>query len=320
MSEQSLDPASVVACPMPLAAPAEVLPFAGTGSPPRWHRCPPDPNCPFCGGGTAREDGPNWSFLDAVYCISLASRPDRAQSAAAQFHRVGLCRQVIFYRPDRHPVKGVIGSWESHRTVAIDALARGARHALIFEDDVAFRRLSARTVAAIGRAFARLPEDWLLFYLGHWPLAAWPIGLRLLRTRSGCAHAYIASARLLHWLAEHPWERPVAKHPLVGRGVDAAFACLPGAYAFFPMVATQLAFSSDNFTTEQKRRKKNKWRLRHLVTHSRHREWLLANLMRPAEFLVLLCSPFFYVRERARQLFTARGWLRSNSPSLGPEP
>ncbi|MCX7631409.1 MAG: hypothetical protein N2038_14335, partial [Geminicoccaceae bacterium] len=138
-------------------------------------------------------------------------------------------------------------------------------------------------------------------YLGHWPLSAWPVGWRVLRTRSGCAHAYVASERLLRWLLEHPWERPVAKHPLVGRGVDAAFALLPGTYAFFPMVATQIASPSDNFTEAQKRRKKNKWRWRHLVTHSRHREWMLANLMRPAEFLVLALSPVFFLRELLRR-------------------
>jgi hypothetical protein len=251
---------------------------------------------------------PDWSFLDAAYCISLASRPERTESAARQFHRVGLCRKVVFFRPERHPRKGVIGSWESHRAVAADALARGARRVLVCEDDVVFRRgLGARTVAAIGRVLAGLPEDWWIFYLGHWPLVAWPIGPRLLRTRSGCAHAYVASERLLRWFVEHPWEAPVAKHPLVGRGVDAAFACLPGGYAFFPMVATQFASPSDNFTAAQKRRKKNKWRLRHLVTHSRHREWLLANLMRPAELFVVALSPFLYLRERLRSTVTGRG-------------
>jgi hypothetical protein len=93
----------------------------------------------------------------------------------------------------------------------------------------------------------------------------------------------------------------VAKHPLVGRGVDAAFACLPGTYAFFPMVAGQLVSPSDNSTAAQKRRQKNKWRWRHLVTHSRHREWLLARLMRPAELLVVGLSPFFWLRERWRR-------------------
>ncbi|MCX7631410.1 MAG: hypothetical protein N2038_14340, partial [Geminicoccaceae bacterium] len=80
----------------------------------------------------------------------------------AQFHRVGLCRRAIFFRPERHPVKGLIGSWESHRRVAIDALARGARRVLVCEDDVAFRRTSPRTVAAIGRALGLVLEPFLV--------------------------------------------------------------------------------------------------------------------------------------------------------------
>jgi hypothetical protein len=63
-------------------------------------------------------------------------------------------------------------------------------------------------------------------------------------------------------------------------------------------------------TTSPPRRsggKKNKWRLRHLVTHSRHREWLLANLMRPAELFVVALSPFLYLRERLRSTVTGRG-------------
>lgn len=295
--------------PRPDRLPAAVdpAPFPGEGVlPPRWHRCPPLLGCPHCSAEAPTRERPDWSFLDAVYCISLASRPDRTTSAATQFHRVGLCRKVVFFRPERHPRKGVIGSWESHRAVAADALARGARRVLVCEDDVAFdRRLGPRTVAAIGRALGSLPEDWWIFYLGHWPLAAWPIARRVLRTRSGCAHAYVASERLLHWLVDHPWEVPVPKHPLVGRGVDAAFACLPGGYAFFPMVATQFSSASDNFTAAQKQRKKNKWRLRHLVTHSRHREWLLAHLMRPAELVCVAISPFHYLRQRLQRAGTS---------------
>ena len=65
-----------------------------------WHPCPTDPACPHCGGaapGTAA--ALDWSFLDAAYCISLKIRDDRAAQAAAEFHKVGLCQRVLFYRP-----------------------------------------------------------------------------------------------------------------------------------------------------------------------------------------------------------------------------
>jgi hypothetical protein len=79
---------------------------------PAWHPCRPDPSCVHCNfPGTA--GSPRWSFVDAVYCISLKTREDRVASASAEFHKVGLCRQVLFHRPDRHPNNGIVGCWES---------------------------------------------------------------------------------------------------------------------------------------------------------------------------------------------------------------
>ena len=281
------------------------LPDGPAGSPDGavWHPCPPDPSCPHCADAiTAAGEELDWSFLDAVYCISLKTRDDRATAAAVQFHRVGLCRRVVFYRPDRHPKKGIIGSWESHRAVGMDALERGAERTLIFEDDVLFvRKVRPRTLRSIARALDALPPDWTIFFLGHWPLSAYFVRPNVLRTSSGCAHAYVASPRLLRWLRDHPWGTPgIEKRPIVGRALDSAYAKLPGTYALFPMLAIQAASVSDNFTPQQKKAKKNKRRLRHLVTHSRHRELILSRLMRPNELLIALLSPLFYLADLGR--------------------
>jgi GR25 family glycosyltransferase involved in LPS biosynthesis len=276
---------------------------------PVWHACPPDPACVHCNGSLEHAAAPfDWSFIDAAYCISMKTRADRAASAAAQFHKVGLCRHVLFYRPVRHPKKGVIGSWESHRAVAMEGLRRGFERVLVFEDDVQFaRRVRPETVRSVGRALNGLPSDWTIFFLGHWPLKAYFVRRNVLRTSSGCAHAYIANRRLLEWLEAHPWGSPgVAKHRLVGRAIDSAYAKLQGTYAYFPMIATQSASPSDNFTAQQKVRKKNKRRLRHIVTHSRHREWLLAHLMRPAEFAVAALSPVFLLTDLAKRTRSPR--------------
>lgn len=266
-----------------------------------WHPCPPDPACPHCAGQAG--GALDWSFVDAAYCISLKTRDDRAAAAAAQFHKVGLCRRVVFYRPDRHPVKGIIGSWESHRAVGLHALERGAGRTLIFEDDVLFKhRVRPRTLASIRRALDTLPPDWTVFFLGHWPLAAYFVRPNVLRTTSGGAHAYVASPRLLRWLRDHPWgTKGVAKHHIVGRALDSAYARLPGAYALFPMIAFQAVSASDNFTAQQKKARKNKRRLRHIITHSRHRELILASLMRPSEVVAALLSPAFFLAELARR-------------------
>ena len=260
---------------------------------PVFHACPTDPSCPYCNGTIGDAEALDWSFLDGVYCISLQSREDRVINVAAQFHKVGLCRQVLFYRPLRHPGRGYIGSWESHRAVAGHARERGYQTTLIFEDDVQFvRRLSPRSVRAIGRAIERLPPDWMIFFLGHWPLWAYFVRPNVLRTSSGCAHAYIVSPRLLRWLHEHPWGTPgIAKRRLIGKALDSAYAMLPATYALFPMIATQSISRSDNFTVSHKKNTK----LKHIVTHSRYREWFLSELMRPGEAIVVLLSPLSFI-------------------------
>jgi GR25 family glycosyltransferase involved in LPS biosynthesis len=303
-----------------LKAHAEPDVDAAASNAPVFHTCPPDPSCPYCSGGIGSARALDWSFLDAVYCISLRSREDRAMSVAAQFHRAGLCRRVLFYRPVKHPERGIIGSWESHRAVAAHARARGCRTALIFEDDVQFvRPLTAQSVRAIGRAVASLPPEWMIFFLGHWPLWAYFVRAHVLRTSSACAHAYIASPRLLNWLHEHPWGAPdIRKRRLVGKALDSAYARLPATYALFPMIATQSISQSDNVIVCRKKNTK----LKHIVTHSRYREWLLSKLMRPFEAIVVTLSPLFLVLHLASQ-----GWVwlhsrlaRTRRPAIGNQP
>ena len=104
-----------------------------------FHACPVSPNCPYC---ISREPPASidWSLIEAAYCISLREREDRARAVEAQFHRVGLCRKVLFYRPARHRSNPIAGIWESHRAVLSHALQHGCRSALVFEDDVVFSR------------------------------------------------------------------------------------------------------------------------------------------------------------------------------------
>ncbi len=264
------------------------------------HPCPPSPDCPYCQGTVPPDQALDWSFLDAVYCISLKSRDDRVAKVSEEFHRVGLCRQVMFWRPVKHPVKGTIGSWASHQAVAALARERHAETALIFEDDVQFvRRLTPRRVRAIGQAIRSLPADWFIFYLGHWPLWCYFVHHNVLRTSSACAHAYVASPRLLEWLRlnSHAGRESLDMFTLVGHQLDAAYARLPGTFALFPMIATQSVSASDNFAGSSRPKK----RLKHLVSRSRNREWMLSHLMRPAEAVAVLCSPVAWLVQRIKQ-------------------
>ena len=103
-----------------------------------------------------------------------------------------------------------------------------------------FRASWARLVPRIGRALAALPADWHGLYLGHIPLQAYFVAANLMRVRSGCAHAYVASARLIKWLADKaPTDPEVVPWRAIGLSIDGAFANLPGMYALFPMAARQ---------------------------------------------------------------------------------
>jgi hypothetical protein len=244
--------------------------------------------------------GFDWSFLDGIYCISLQSRDDRAASAAAQFHRLGLCRRVVFYRPLKHPTKTVTGIWESHRAVAVHALAHEQSTVLILEDDVLFgKRLRPRTIRAIAGALRGLPPDWMIFYLGHMARWAYFVRPRVLRVSSTTAHAYIASPRLLQWLRDHPFGTPgTARVRIVGNGIDSAYARLAGAYAFFPLVATQSGSLSDYRIGRSERSKRRK--LRHVFSRSRHRELIISKVLRPNQYLIVAVSPVFLLFRFAR--------------------
>jgi hypothetical protein len=267
-----------------------------------FRRCPRDPFCPYCMGDEARPPRFDWSFLDGTYCISLQSRDDRAASAAAQFHRLGLCDRMFFYRPRKHPTRPVIGIWESHRAVALHALARGQRTVLILEDDALFgQRVRPPTVRAIAGAVRGLPPDWTIFYLGHMARWAYFVRPRVLRVSSTAAHAYIASSRLLEWLRDHPFGTPgIARVRIAGNGLDSAYAKLPGAYAFFPLVATQSGSPSDYRIGRPKKPKRGK--LRHFFSRSRHRELIISKVLRPNQYLMVAVSPAFLLFQYTRSI------------------
>jgi hypothetical protein len=275
--------------------------------------CPVDPACPYCNGSIDIKSAAafDWSFLDGAYCISLENRQDRATSAAAEFHRVGLCRHALFYRPTKDRERPKRGIWESHRAVAQHARLRGRSRTLIMEDDVLFsRRLRPRKVRAIGRALDTLPPDWMIFFLGHWPFWVYFAGPNLLRTASACAHAYVASSRLLQWLHDHPYgSRDILWAPrIVGRGIDAAYARLEATFAVFPMIAVQSACRSDNIKDDPTRTKKGKLR-RLVIRRWKHREWLMSNFMRLNELFILMLSPLILALRLALSLGVKAGVL-----------
>jgi len=262
-----------------------------------------DDSCAYCTGRLAVSLP---KALDAIYCISLQEQPHRTREAIAHFHDIGLCRHVTFYRPTRGE-NGERAIWESHQAIARHALARGYCNTLMLEDDVIFRQPWDRLAPRIAGAIAALPADWWCFYLGHVPIQAYFVGPKILRVRSACAHAYIASPRLLAWLADtEPLSAEVATWQRIGSSIDGAMANLPGMYALFPMAVLQRFLGDYRVDT----RLDDAGRPRSWRDGDRWRYYFIFRGALLTEALAALLSPFHrFTLERNRK--------RSEAPASG---
>ena len=172
-----------------------------------------------------------WSFFDRVYCISLKERPDRLAQAAAQFASVGLADRIMYIRVDRHPTDCEQGIYASHMSCIRKGLAEGARHILIFEDDVVFERFSpARLDVAL--SFLRRQPDWQILFLGclvKKSNATETPAVRKVAYRC-LAHAYALHRSCAEQLVERPWAG-IPYDVVLSNFKDGLFACYPS-FAF----------------------------------------------------------------------------------------
>lgn len=249
-----------------------------------------------------------WNFIDHGYCLGLDDRPDRQSEARAQLATVGLLEQTTFLvsSPTSGPKPPAI--FDSHCAAARDAKSRGFRRILIMEDDVCFLRTKQHPADLVGRTVSRLPAGWQGLFLGHFPLRAFFIERGILRTMSGCSHAYIANEPLIDWLAglDPCQDLPAQRIPLVrlvGQGIDAALAARPGMYAVFPMVAVQSTSVSSNVNPHRNRDgSRRSYFSKYRYTH------LAIRCMRQAQWVAAILSPLHWM--------TRRAWLPERERSL----
>jgi len=183
----------------------------------------------------------DWSFFERVFCISLATREDRRRQVMEQFSRVGLSEKVEFLIVEKHPTNCEEGIYNSHMTCLSRGLASGARHILIFEDDVVFERFSPKALKE-AVAFLQQNDDWHAFFLGCMVKSSHktpnPAVVRI-RFRT-LTHAYAVHHEFAEDLvAHHPWNN-VAFDDLL-RDLNN-----PSMFAMYPCVAFQSDASSDN--------------------------------------------------------------------------
>lgn len=230
------------------------------------HLCYNDKECNTCRTGKSPYE---WSSLaEKAYCICLADRKDRLHESMQQFHNVGLCSNLVYYRPQKdtstHVARpGTRGCWESHRQLFIRGRKAGYNRILVFEDDVIFdtKRFDANTIKRI-HSFVTRRKDWEIFFLGHMQWFALPsTTFRINRVFSSLMHAYIIrlDSKFADWFIQTPYDAllkdrqlgPLAdiwaggKHP---PGHDCYAVYFSKSYAIFP----QFAFQSGSATSNPK--------------------------------------------------------------------
>eukprot|EP00962_Isochrysis_galbana_P028769 scaffold9123_cov121-Isochrysis_galbana.AAC.3 len=178
-----------------------------------------------------------WCEADVIFCITLSTRPERRALADASFDAVGLRDRVEYLVRDPDLEDGKRGCFESHQAAAREALQRGARRVLIFEDDVEFLPSFTPFAASRARRFLRR-DDWELFFLGHFAQAMEPTDQTdVMKVQSMDAHAYFLTADGMAALAALQY---------TGDQVDVHFHYRSRrAFALYPMAVVQRMGYSD---------------------------------------------------------------------------
>ncbi len=182
-----------------------------------------------------------WHFFDKIYCISLESRSDRLMEARRQFAFVGLADRVEFIIVQKNMDDQVKGIFQSHMSCLTKGLAAGARHILVFEDDILFRGYSERKLHE-AFLFLQETEGWNAFFLGCLTNGSTrTASAAVAKVKYRClAHAYALNRPFAERLVREKWSG-IPFDDLLRR-------CNDGFFALSPMCAYQGLTGSDNRT------------------------------------------------------------------------
>lgn len=183
----------------------------------------------------------SWNFFDKIYCISLATRPDRREQARQQFAQVGLLDRVEFIIVAKHQENPEKGIFESHMHCLHQGLAANARNILIFEDDVHFQRLDPHVLREVCRSMNLVP-NWSALFLGCITEGSRKTGQKnLVKITYRClAHAYALNRSFAEKIVQERWNAIPFDEVLRRHNSDF--------YALYPMCAFQGPAGSDNRT------------------------------------------------------------------------
>lgn len=190
-------------------------------------------------GQKQRSLEPIWQRIDRIYCISLEDRKDRQASAKDQFARVGLHERVTFLFARRHPTDCEQGIFESNQTCLKMGLDAGARHILVFEDDVVFGRFNGSQLVPGIDYYLNTNACEILFLgcLVSGSRATGTPGVRRIQYRA-LTHAYLIRPSLARKIIDSPWDHIPYDVWLRNR--------MDNPFALYPAIAFQSNSPSDN--------------------------------------------------------------------------
>lgn len=182
-----------------------------------------------------------WSFFDKIYCISIDTRNDRRTEAKKQFSRVNLLHRVEFVLVEKHPDNPEKGIFMSHMGCLRKGLQAGAKHILIFEDDVIFDKFEPQTLLDAVQ-FLDTHQEWNGFFLGAMSSGVTHTGSpSVLQIQYRClAHAYGLNRAFAEQLITKSWGN--VPYDTLLRSCGGTF------FALSPMIAFQSTATSDNHT------------------------------------------------------------------------
>ncbi|MBU1232717.1 MAG: glycosyltransferase [Proteobacteria bacterium] len=183
----------------------------------------------------------SWFFFDKIYCISIDTRGDRRTEAKKQFADVGLLERVEFELVKKHPDNQEKGIFQSHMLCLNKGLQAGARHILIFEDDILFQGYQPEVLRNATLFLQNFPA-WNGFFLGG-------ITTKMTKTdeqsvvniQYRClAHAYALNHSFAKRIVQETWN-DIPFDDILRRHCKDFFA-------IYPMIAFQSQASTDNQT------------------------------------------------------------------------
>jgi len=183
----------------------------------------------------------DWDFFCKIYCVSVRERTDRRTEARKQFAAVGLLDRVEFYivERDEHPEDIERGIYESHIKCIKKGLDAGARHILIFEDDILFDRFDSEKLKTCIR-FLQSKKEWKILLLGCLINGVKPTESKAVMEvkHRSLSHAYALKRNFAMEFVRIPWP---------GFAYDGLFCRYnEGVYAIYPSIAFQSDSPSGN--------------------------------------------------------------------------